>query len=293
MASASDIRKKIRSVKNMEKVTGAMKMVAAAKLRRAEQSIRALRPYAVEMGALMRQVALRVPTEEGAAPHPLLQVFDPPSRVLVLVLTSDRGLCGGFNTNTLRMAEQLIARERPKYQTLEVATIGRRAEEHFRKRKVASVRNFKGVFEDLTFRRAQEIAEGLSKEYVESDLDAVFVVYNEFKSAISQVLQIEQVLPVRQEALPEGQFASEYIWEKDPKSVLDELVPRYVAIGIWRALLDSWASEQGARMSAMDNASKNARELVDDLTLQYNRARQAGITKELMDIIGGAEALQG
>lgn len=293
MASVADIRKKINSVQNTQKITGAMKLVAASKLRRAEESIRAARPYAVEIGGLLRRVARRVSTAEGAAAHPLLEAYESPRRVMVMVLTSDRGLCGGFNNNTLRMAENFIEENRYKWDHLEIATLGRRGAEFFNKRKIAPVRNFPGVFDDLTFRAAQQIAEGLAEEYVTDDLDAVYVLYNEFKSVVSQVLRVERVLPVVEEELPEGEYAAEYIFEPDMQQVLNTLVPRYVAVGVWRALLESWASEQGARMSAMDSASKNAKEMVDSLTLEFNRARQAAITRELMEIIGGAEALNG
>jgi F-type H+-transporting ATPase subunit gamma len=293
MPSTADIRKKIRSVKNTEKITKAMKMVAASKLRRAEQAISAARPYAQEMAQLLTRVAARVPTEPGQAPHPLLEVQSSYRRVLLLVLTSDRGLCGGFNNNTLRMAERWVAEHKKDFEVLEVATLGRRAAEYFKKRKVASSRNFPGVFDDLSFRRATEIAEGLAEEYIEQDLDGVFIMYNEFKSAMSQILRVEQVLPVEQAELPPEQAGTEYIFEADERSVLEELLPRYVAIDVWRALLESWASEQGARMSAMDSASRNARELVDTLTLQYNKARQAAITRALLEVVAGAEALNG
>ena len=293
MASAADIRKQIRSTKNMEKSTKAMKMVAASKLRRAEEAIKAARPYAEEMAELLSRVAARVPTEPGQAPHPLLEVHDMHRRVLVLVLTSDRGLCGGFNNNTLRMADKFIAEKEKTYEVLEVATMGRRGADYFRKQKRDALRNFPGVFDDLAFRRAQEIAHELAKEYVEHDLDAVFILYNEFKSAIRQELRVQQVLPVKQAELPPAQTGTEYIFEENERSVLDKLLPRYVAIDVWRALLESWASEQGARMSAMENASRNAREIVDNLTLKYNKARQAAITNQLLEVVAGAEALAG
>jgi len=293
MASSADIRKKIRSVKNTEKITKAMKMVAASKLRRAEQAIKATRPYALELGGLLKRVAARVPTEPGEAPHPLLETHTAPKRVLLLVLTSDRGLCGGFNSNTLRMAERFIAENRDQYEVLEVATIGRRAADHFRKAKLPALRNLPGVFGDLTFRRATEIAEQLAKEYMQHDLDAVYIVFNEFKSAMTQILRVERVLPVAGDDLPEAQSSTEYLFEPDMKSVLDKLLPQYVAIDVWRALLESWASEQGARMSAMENASKNAGEIVDDLTLKFNKARQAAITGELLEVVAGADALKG
>jgi len=292
MASLRDIRNRIKSVKGTQKITGAMKLVAASKLRRAQEAILAARPYALEIGSMLRRVAARVPTEEGKAPHPLLAVH-PPKRVLLVVLSSDRGLCGSFNINILRRAEEAIKEKRVEFEILELASIGRRGRDYFAKRKQATLRDFPGVFENLTFRRATEIAEGLAKEYVEHDLDAVFLLYNEFKSAISQEVVVQPLLPIVEEELPAGETAGEYIFEPNTEEVLDRLVPRYMATIIWRVLLESSASEHGARMTAMDNATRNASELVDSLTLQYNRARQAAITRELMEIIGGAEALNG
>jgi F-type H+-transporting ATPase subunit gamma len=292
MASLRDIRIRIRSVRNTQKITRAMKMVAASKLRRAQDAITTARPYAVELSMLLRRVASRVPTEPGRAPHPLLEVHAP-ERVLVVVMTSDRGLCGSFNANILRRGEQFIASERDRFQALEVASIGRRGRDYFRKQKILTTRDFAGVFEDLTFRRATEIAHGLTEEYEKHNLDAVYLLYNRFKSAVSQEVVVDRILPIVAEELPVDHCAQEYLYEADQRQVLDSLVPRYMATGIWRALLESSASEHGARMTAMDNATRNAKELVEKLTLQYNRARQAAITRELMEIIGGAEALNG
>jgi F-type H+-transporting ATPase subunit gamma len=290
MPSLRDIQNRIRSVKNTQKITRAMKLVAAAKLRRAQDSILSARPYAVEVGSLLRRVATRAQGEEGA-PHPLLDVREP-RRVLLVIMTSDRGLCGGFNSNILRRGERFIRENRDRFETLEVATIGKRGREHFRKRKIATVRDFPGVFEHLSFRRATEIAKGLSDEFVEKELDAVYLVYNEFKSAMTQRVTVANVLPLVQEDLPEGRDI-DYIYEPSQEQVLDQLAPRYVAIEMWRALLESNASEHGARMTAMENATQNAKELIATLTLKFNRARQAAITKDLMDIVGGAEALRG
>ncbi len=291
MPSLRDIRKRIRSVKNTEKITRAMKLVAAAKLRRAQESILAARPYALEIGAMLHRVAARAKTPDGAVAHPLLAVHEP-RRVLLVVLTSDRGLCGGFNTSILRRAERFVRENRDRYEALEIATIGRKGRDYFRRRKVATTRNFPGVFDNLSYRRATEIAQGLADEFVKADLDAVFLLYNEFKSAMSQRLTVEQLLPIVHEELPHGAEV-DYIYEPDQAAVLDLLAPRYMAVEIWRALLESHASEHGARMTAMENATKNAKELVASLTLQFNRARQSQITKELMDIVGGAEALRG
>jgi F-type H+-transporting ATPase subunit gamma len=292
VATLRDIRRRIKSVKSSQKITRAMKLVAASKLRRAQESIQANRPYALELGGLLRRVSSRVQHGEDSAPHPLLEVRAP-RKVLLVVLTSDRGLCGSFNVNILRRAEAFIREKHGEFETLEVATIGRRGRDYFKKRKVATARDFPGVFAELTYRRASEIAAGLIDEWNASGLDAVYLLYNEFKSAMAQRVTVEPVLPIVEEELPVGETAVEYIYEPSERDVLNRLAPRYVATLIWRALLESWASEQGARMTAMDNATKNAKELVDKLTIQYNRARQAAITKELMEVIGGAEALKG
>lgn len=291
MASLRDIRKRIRSVKNTQKITGAMKLVAAAKLRRAQDNILTARPYALELGSLLHRVATRAEVVGEPAAHPLLELR-PLRRVLLVVMSSDRGLCGAFNTNIMKRAERFLDEQGSRFDSLEIATIGRRGADYFKKRKVATVRDFPGVFEDLTFRRATEIAGGMANEFVARELDAVFLVYNEFKSAMTQRVVVEDLLPIVHEELPAGQDI-DYIYEPTRKEVLDQLVPRYVATVVWRALLESFASEQGARMTAMENATRNASELVDNLTLQYNRARQAAITTELMDIVGGAEALSG
>lgn len=297
MASLADIRKSIRSVKSTHKITGAMKLVAASKLRRAQDAILAARPYAIEVAQTIRRVAASVPTEEGEAPHPLLEKRRQPKRVLLVVLSSDRGLCGSFNVNALRLAERFIEEHKDDWDVLEIASMGRRARDHFAKKKQNTVRNFEDVYKDLTFRKATDIADGLAEEYEKTDLDAVYLVYSEFKNAISQELKVVQVLPVEPlDDAAEGAEAAvvaDYLYEESLEGVLDRLVPRYLAVQIWRALLESSASEHGARMTAMASATKNAKEIVDRLTLQYNRARQAAITSELMEIISGAEALNG
>lgn len=290
MASLRDIRKRIRSVKSTQKITGAMKLVAAAKLRRAQEAILTARPYAVQLGGLLHRVAARAHDQHGNAPHPLLEQREP-KRVLLVVLTSDRGQCGAFNANILKRAERFVAENQGNYESLQLATVGKKGAEYFRKRKVATVRDFPGVFHELTFRRASEIAFGLADEFKAHDLDAVYLLYNEFKNAAMQRVVVENLLPIVHEELPVGDDA-DYIYEPNQEQVLDSLVPRYVATHVWRALLESFAGEQGARMTAMDGASKNAKELVGSLTLAYNRARQSAITTELMDIVGGAEALK-
>ncbi|MEO1171340.1 MAG: ATP synthase F1 subunit gamma, partial [Myxococcota bacterium] len=274
-----------------QKITGAMKLVAASKLRKAQEAITAQRPYAIELGQMLRRVASRTETAGGAAPHPLLEIREP-KRVLLVVVTSDRGLCGAFNANIIREAEKFIAEEQGNFTCLDLATIGRKGAEYFKRHTAGSVQDHPGIFEDLNFRHAREIAEKIAERYMEVDLDAVYVLFNQFNSAISQSVQVERLLPVVQDELPEGPDV-EYEYEPSQASVLEQLVPRYVTTLLWRALLDSSAAEHGARMTAMDNASRNAKEIVDNLTLKYNRARQSAITMELMDIVGGAEALNG
>ena len=291
MASLREIRKRIRSVKGQQKVTGAMKLVAASKLRRAQESIQRARPYAIELGSLLRRIATRADTRGEEPAHPLLELR-PLRRVLLVVITSDRGLAGAFNANILRRAERFLREQGPRFDSLEIATIGRKGRDYFKKRKVGTVRDFSGVFNDLRYERATDIAEGLCKEFVGRELDAVFLLYNEFKSALTQRVIVEDLLPIVHEELPVGEDI-DYLYEPDQATVLERLVPRYVATIVWRALLESWASEQGARMTAMDSATKNAKDLVSRYSLLYNRTRQAAITRELMEIVSGAEALKG
>jgi F-type H+-transporting ATPase subunit gamma len=308
MASLRDIRKRIRSVKNSQKITKAMKLVAASKLKRAQDAIVRARPYATALGGLLSRVSARAQLDtdltEAQPLHPLL-VLRPPRRVLLVVITSDRGLCGAFNSNILRRAERFISENAQRFEHIEVATIGRKGRDYFRKRHLAPVRDYPGIVGNLHYDQAITLAEGLVKEYTEQSLDAVFLLYNEFKSAISQQVSLRDILPVTPEAPQQassnadgsaGQAPADevdYLYEPSRAAVLDRLVPRYVAIEMWRALLESVASEHGARMTAMDSATRNARDLTEQLTLQYNRARQATITRELMDIVGGAEALSG
>ena len=292
MASLRDIRKRIRSTKSTQKITKAMKLVAASKLKRAQDAITQARPYAIELGTLLSRVAARANAAgDDTAVNPLLEVRQP-QRVLLVVITSDRGSCGAFNSNILRRAERFLVENRERFSTIELATIGRKGRDYFRKRKMSVVRDYPGLLGALTFRRASDIAEGLAQEFVEGKFDAVFLLYNEFRSVISQKVTVQDVLPVVTEDLPPGENV-DYIYEPSQKGVLDSLVPRYVATLVWRALLESSAAEHGARMTAMDSATKNARDLIEQYTLQYNRARQATITRELMDIVGGAEALNG
>lgn len=287
MPSLKAIRKRITSVRSTRQITKAMKMVAAAKLRRAQTAIEQARPYAKKLAEGIGDIAARVSVDD----HPLLARREPIRKVQLFVLTSDRGLCGGFNSNVNRAAERFIVENRGKYEEISLAVVGRKAVEYFRRRGYDIKHEFRGVFADLSIGRVREIGDQIIAGYSSSDLDAVYMVYNEFKNAVSQKVAVEPLLPVSPASVSDG--GVEYLYEPGKRELLDLLLPRYVEIEIMRALLESVASEHGARMTAMDSATKNASEMIGALTLQFNRARQAAITKELMEIIGGAEALKG
>jgi F-type H+-transporting ATPase subunit gamma len=286
MAGLKAIKRRIVSVKNTRKITRAMKMVAAARLRRAQQRITELRPYAIQTSELIARVASCV---EDSNSHPLM-VQRPEKKVLIVVLTSDRGLAGGFNVNTCKRAFALWKRLESEGKEVGFAIIGRKGGEYFKRRGANIIRTFNGIFENLTSASAGEIGRTIGAHYVSGDLDAAYLVYNEFKSAVTQVVMEEKLLPV---PVAEPPLQRDYIYEPNQHALLDRLLPMYLEVQTFRALLDSVASEHGARMSAMDNATRNASDMIGRLTLQYNRARQAAITKELMEIIGGAEALKG
>ncbi|MCB9728806.1 MAG: ATP synthase F1 subunit gamma [Deltaproteobacteria bacterium] len=286
MPSLKDIRKRIGSVKNTQQITKAMKMVAAARLRKAQEATETARPYSYRLRDVIAQLAARADFSD----HPLLEQREP-KRVHLLIMTSDRGLCGGFNAGINRATERYL-RENPRgHEEVTLDVVGRKGHEYFKRRETPIGSYHREILNNVTLESASDIAEKAIVSFVEGDLDALYVVYNEFKSAISQEVVIEQLLPVAP-AVPEGGGElAEFIYEPSKEQVMDAVLPRHITVQIYRMLLESVASEMGARMSAMDSATKNAGELIDRLTLQYNRARQANITKELMEIIGGAEAL--
>lgn len=297
MPSLRDIRRRITSVKNMQKITRAMKMVSAAKLRRAQEAILKARPYAEILERALGEVAARAGGEGEAAPpaHPLL-AQRPAHKVELVLLTSDRGLAGGFNANINRRALRYVY-ENQASQEIRLSTIGRKARDYFRMQKLAMRRDYAGTFADLRFERAQAIAEELTGLFLSGDVDRIHLVYNEFKSAIAQKVVMRQLLPIETAPQPAaaagaGRADVDFLYEPGREKLLKDLLPRHVAIQVWRALLESTASEHGARMTAMESASKNAGEMILSLTLQANRARQAYITKELMEIVSGAEALR-
>ncbi len=289
MPSLKDIKKRIGSVKNTQQITKAMKMVAAAKLRRAQESVVAARPYAEKLQAVLSNLAQR----EEADAHPLLSQRGN-GRALVVLMTADRGLCGGFNANVSRAAERFIRNNEQGYEDIDLIIIGRKGRDFLKSRlgdKIIKV--YENITAEANYKTAQLIGQEIVKAYTEETYDAVYVVYNAFQSAIVQNVTFDQVLPIQPcevEAVDENII--DYIYEPSRGVVLSQILPWVVEVQMFRALLESNASEQGSRMSSMDSASRNASEMIDKLTLQYNRARQAAITKELMEIISGAEAIK-
>jgi F-type H+-transporting ATPase subunit gamma len=282
MASTIDLRRRIRSVKNTQQITKAMKMVAAAKLRRAQDRIFSARPYA----AALRQVLASVATRVDVNAHPLLEQREE-TRVLLLVVTADKGLCGAFNTNAVKAAMNAIHEH--KWQSVELLPIGRKANDFFRRRTIPIRRHATHVFQALSLGTAHEIAEALITDFTSGEIDAVYVVYNEFRSIISQIVRTERLLPLAK-VWDEPQNAVDYLYEPSPQAILNDLLPKHIEFQLYRILLESAAAEQGARMTAMEAATKNASEMISDLTLTYNRIRQASITKEIIEIVSGAAA---
>jgi len=282
MPSTIDIRRRIRSVKNTQQITKAMKMVAAAKLRRAQERMFAARPYA---GGL-RQVLASVATRVDISAHPLLQTREPERNVVVVVVTADRGLCGAFNANVIRAAQNFIREH--AFEGVELLTIGRKASDFFRRRPIPIRKNV-FVAQALSLDVAKEIADSLIKDFIDEKIDGVYVVYNEFKSLIAQHVRAERLLPIAREFEADPtRPAIDYLYEPGPEQILSDLLPKHIEFQLYRVLLESAAAEQGARMTAMEAATKNASDMINYLTLTYNRIRQAAITKEIIEIVSGA-----
>jgi F-type H+-transporting ATPase subunit gamma len=288
--SLRDIRNRITSVRSTRQITRAMKMVSAAKLRRAQDAILRTRPYVQLLDQMLAGVAATAGREDEA-PHPLLAARAKPRVVEVVVITSDRGLAGGFNSNIVRRTQRFCIENDGRYEEIRIATIGRKGRDGLKARRLPVRKDYSGVHGDLRYEKAEEIAQEYTERFLSGELDAVFLCYNEFKSAISQKPVVVQLLPIAPG--PEGGAPGvDFAYEPSREALLGELLPRHVAMQVWRALLESAASEHGARMSAMESATKNAEEMIGSLTLQYNRARQAYVTKELLEIVSGAEALK-
>lgn len=288
MASLRDIRKRIKSVKNTRQITKAMKMVSAAKLRKAQDNVIAARPYAQTLDAVMGQLLSRL--EPGSISHPLLTRREV-KKIELVVVSSDRGLAGGFNSNITRRALKFLTEN--KQHQVTITTIGRKGGEFLRGRGYSVRKDWPGFFAKLNYASAEAVASEVTGRFLSGEVDAVYFLFNEFVSAISQVPNLQQLLPFEPAKSDAAKPGSEYAYEPTPEAVLERLVPQAVNVRVYRGLLESFAAEHAARMAAMENATKNAGEMIGTLTLFYNRSRQALITKELMEIVSGAEALKG
>jgi len=284
MPSLLDIRRRIRSVKNTQQLTKAMKTVSAAKLRRAQERVFSARPYAEQLKKVLGNMTARLENIE----HPLLTVR-PEERILFLVVTADRGLCGAFNSNILRAATAFL-REHAS-QKVSLATAGRKGRDFFKRRGLPIVAEYVNIFSKLDYGHARDIAESIIQAYTQAEVDAVYIIYNEFKSVIQQRIVVEKILPLSKIEIKGSDVQLDYIFEEPPQEIFNRLLPRYVEIQIYRALLESAAAEHGARMASMDTASRNAGEMIDMLTLNMNRIRQAAITREIIEVVSGAGAL--
>tara|TARA_B100001123_G_scaffold373021_1_gene437324 strand:+ start:553 stop:1419 length:867 start_codon:yes stop_codon:yes gene_type:complete len=288
MPNLKDIKRRIRSVKNTQQITKAMKLVAASKLRKAQHAILEARPYAIKLMDVLNHLAARCNSDL----HPLLDVREG-NKHLFLIITSDKGLCGGFNGNIIRKTSEYL-KENPQNQN-SLIIAGKKGNDIFRNRPVKIVEEYIGWSKNFDYLKAQAIGQNLATLFSEKKVDKVFMIYNEFKSVMAQEVIVEQLLPIVPENLEDKKdsFAVDYVYEPDEGAILDELMKRYMTVEVYRAFLESSASEHGARMTAMDNATRNAGEMIGELTLTYNQARQAYITKELIEIVNGAEALKG
>ena len=295
MATLRDIRRRINSVKSTQQITRAMKLVAAAKLRRAQERILEARPYSFKMGEVLADLALRTPREM----HPLLAMRparnnEAGSRKMLVVISGDRGLCGAFNSNIIRRSvEFLRAHQADPEISLTLMVVGRKVRDFYRRRGQYTVKSeYVNFFDKLAYTHAAEIAQDFTRAYLAEEVDEVHLLYNEFKSVATQRVAVEQLLPIRPAEVPEGRPVVEFLFEPSPSAVLERLLPKHIEVQVYRALMESIAAEYGARMTAMENATRNASEMIDLLTLQFNKARQERITKELLEIVGGAEALR-
>jgi F-type H+-transporting ATPase subunit gamma len=301
MASTQDLKRRVRSITNTRKVTRAMELVASARLRRAQQRIESMRPYADRMLELMAGVSKAA----GAVRLPLLERREQISKVAILPVTADRGLAGGFNAQVIRRSLALMREQEAEGREVVWFSTGRKASSTLRFRRLNLVQGWTGFSERPAYSDAQAIAHAVSEAYTSGEVDTVFVVYNAFVSALTQKVTVRELLPIPTDLLEGEEGAEEregehpelenpdFIYEPEPEEILARLLPVYVETELYRALLESAASEQGARMTAMRNASKAAGELIDSLTLAMNRARQAEITQEILEVVAGADALSG
>jgi F-type H+-transporting ATPase subunit gamma len=284
VATLRQLRTRVASISNIQRVTNAMQMVAAAKMRRAQDAIQAARPYAQQLDAVLGNLQKSVDPSE----NPLFNER-PAERVAMAVLTADRGLCGGFNGSICRRGQTELKEYEGK--DIGLVTVGRKGYNYFRNRDYAIALNHADVFRSLEFSRAAEIAQGLTQQFLDGEVDRVLLVFSEFRSVALQVPVVQQLLPIVPQEKEADEAGTDYIFEPSPEALLETLVPRHVNFQVWRALLEVNAGFYAAQMTAMDSATKNAGDLLDDLTQEMNKVRQSSITLELMDIIGGAEAV--
>jgi len=283
MPALVDIRRRIKSVKNTQQITKAMKMVSAAKLRRAQEAMFAARPFARRMLDVLGSMAARAKPES----HPLLAARKG-NRILLVIVTADKGLAGGFNANIIRAGMQFL--EQRAGNELSVEVVGRRGRDYFRRREHKIRTEHVGIFQALRYPVAQGIAKDLIRIYTANEVDEIHLLYNEFKSVIQQKITVERLLPIPRHAVSEKEPAFDYIYEPGPADIYERILPRHVEVQVWRALLESQAAEHGARMAAMDSATRNAGEMISRLTLYMNKVRQAAITKEIIEVVSGASA---
>jgi F-type H+-transporting ATPase subunit gamma len=289
MASLKSIKKRIVSVKNTRQITKAMKMVSAAKLRRAQENVVAARPYAKKLSEVLDSLA----GNQSCDLHPLLEEREA-KKLLLIVVSSDRGLCGGFNSNLCKAGERFIKENSSKYEQISVLTVGRKGFEFFKNRQTI-YKNYTNIITKPTYQGAAALAQDVIEGYLAGEYDRVELLYNAFRTVMSQDITFQPLLPIVPEQKAEGEETTpvEYIYEPSVGELLAEILPKNIEVQLFKSLLESVAGEHGARMTAMDSASKNANEMIGKLTLQYNRARQAAITTELMEIISGSESIKG
>jgi F-type H+-transporting ATPase subunit gamma len=293
MPSLKDIRSRIDSTKNTQQITRAMKMVSAAKLRRAQQNIVSMRPYAHTVLSVIADIAV---TQRVA--HPLLSVTREPKKILLVVLSSDRGLCGAFNGNVNKFTEKFYRENKNNFDKVDFLFVGRRAADYFRRRNIQPIDTIMNLARDVSYDLASNVAERLMEAYKTGEYDEIRLIYNEFKSVIAQDVVCETILPIdikTAATLNKGtmDFPQDMIFEPKPDEIIDQLITKHFNVQVYRCMSESVASEHGARMTAMENATKNAGEMIHSLTLTYNKLRQASITTELIEITSGAEALKG
>lgn len=286
MPNVLDIRRRIRSVRSTQQITKAMKMVSAAKLRRAQERVFNARPYANKILAVLNSLVSRSEIQT----HPLLEAREE-GQIQLVVITADKGLCAAFNTNIIKAAQAFVD-EHPN-QRVVLDCIGRKGRDYFRRRPVTIAHEYVQLFNKLSFQDARKIAGMLMREYQAGEVDAIYLLYNEFKSVMQQRIVVERLLPLQRLEPAAGENLIDYIYEQPPEEIYSKLIPQHVEVQVYRALLESAAAEHGARMTAMDAATENAIDMIDSLTLTMNRARQAGITKEIIEIVSGAAAAQG